>query len=322
MIVLDTATTRNALPFAELIPALKRMFTSPCEVPARLAHTVNLDGKPHGTVLLMPAWMPGSYLGVKTVCVFPRNAESGLPGLHATYVLYDAKTGVPLAQLDGNEITARRTVAASALAAAFLARKESKTLVVVGAGRVASLLAEAYSVDFRLQRVLVWNIHAKSAEALVDRLRAGGFPAELANDLKAAVGVADIVSCATLAKQPLVEGAWLRPGTHLDLIGGFTPEMRETDDDCFRKASVFVDTEEASAKSGDILIPLRHGVLAANDIKATLAGLCQGLHPGRTRAAEMTIFKSVGTALEDLAAASLVYERTRRQRSGGAGRVA
>jgi len=316
MLVVDTQATRDALRFADLIPALRQMFQAQCEVPARHAHALNLDGKLVGSLILMPAWIPGGYLGIKTVCVFPGNAARGIPTLHATYMLSDAKTGVPLAQIDGNEITARRTAAASALAGSFLARKDAKTLLVVGAGRVASLLAEAYSACFRFERILAWNVHAEKAHLLVDRLRAGGFAAEVAADLEAAVKAADIVSCATLSTRPLVEGKWLRPGTHLDLIGGFTPEMRESDDECFRNSSVFVDNEEALIKAGDLLAPIREGVFAAKNLQATLGGLCRGLHPGRTHPGEITVFKSVGIALEDLAAASLVYERMRAPGSG------
>lgn len=262
-------------------------------------------------VLLMPAWIEGSYLGIKTVCVFPSNVENGIPALHATYTLYDAKTGVPLAQIDGNEITARRTAAASALAASYLARKSAKTLLVVGAGRIGSLLADAYSAAFALARVIVWNIRSETARTLVTQLGAKGYAAELAEDLEAAVRAADIVSCATASRDPLIHGSWLRPGTHLDLIGGFTPEMRESDDACFRSASVFIDNEEALVKSGDILAPLRNGILAEQDIKGTLRGLCTGLHPGRSNPREITVFKAVGIATGDLAAAVLAYERVR-----------
>ncbi|MCY7307849.1 MAG: ornithine cyclodeaminase family protein [Rhodoferax sp.] len=310
--VFDADATRAALPFDQLIPALKRMFEHGCEVPLRHSHALcAADGKQTGTVLIMPAWQSGRYLGIKTVNIFPGNAGVGLPGLHATYMLYDASTGVPLAQLDGNEITARRTAAASALAASYLAAPDAQCLLVVGAGRVGSLLPEAYRTVLPIRRVLVWDRTPAHALALVARLQALGLDALLADDLSDAVRAADVVSCATLATEPLVRGACLRPGSHLDLIGSFTPLMREADDACFAGAAVYVDTDEAVHKSGDLLGPLSRGVFLPADIRGTLADLCGGKIPGRSSDDRRTVFKSVGTALEDLAAAVLVYESRR-----------
>lgn len=308
MKIFTTAETRNALPFDRLIAALKRMFVVGCEVPLRHTHTLTADDGSQGTVLIMPAWRADSYLGIKTINIFPGNSARGLPGLFGTYVLYDARTGEPLAQIDGTEITARRTAAASALAASLLARQNSKRLLVVGAGRVAALIPEAYRQVLPIEEVQVWARKASQAEALVDALRAGGIEASVAPDLAVAAARADVVSCATLATAPVVEGAWLSPGSHLDLIGSFTPEMRETDDACFLGASLYVDTSEALQKSGDLLGPLSRGVFSADDVRGTLAELCRGAVPGRHSEDQRTVFKSVGTALEDLAAAALVFE--------------
>jgi ornithine cyclodeaminase len=310
--ILDAAATRAALPFTRLIPALREMFAAGCEVPARHLHRID-DGRGGAvTSLLMPAWRadaegPGFY-GVKIVNVAPGNAALGLPGLHASYLLHEAATGRPLALIDGDEITARRTVAASALAASFLARTDARRLLIVGAGRVASLLPQAYREVRALGRVEVWARQRAAAEALAARWRAAGFDADATPDLEAAARAADIVSCATLATVPVVRGAWLRPGSHLDLIGSFTPAMREADDDCLRGASVHVDTEEALSKSGDLLGPIASGAFAAQELRGTLAALCRGVANGRTGADERTVFKSVGTALEDLAAAMLAYQ--------------
>lgn len=304
----NTTETRAALPFDRLIEALKRMFVEGCEVPLRHTHTLTADDGSQGTVLIMPAWRADSYLGIKTINIFPGNAARGLPGLFATYVLYDARTGEPLAQIDGNEITARRTVAASVLAASMLARPNAKRLLVVGAGRVASLIPQAYRQVLPIEAVQVWARQASQAKALVDELRDGGFEASVASDLAAAVARADVVSCATLATAPVVQGAWLSPGSHLDLIGSFTPKMREADDACFAGARLFVDTSEALQKSGDLLGPMSRGVFSAQDVCGNLAELCAGAVPGRSADDQRTVFKSVGTALEDLAAAALVFE--------------
>jgi len=304
----DTSATRQALGFDRLVPALSQMFSIGCEVPARHVHSLPIEGGSGVTVLIMPAWQAGRYFGVKTVMIAPDNSQQGLPGLHSTYLLYDARTGVPLAQMDGNEITSRRTAAASALAASYLARRTSRHLLIVGAGRVASLLAEAYRSVLPIENVSVWSRKLPAAAQLAAGVRESGFEAAPCADLAKAVADADIVSCATLSTDPLIRGEWLRDGTHLDLIGSFTPTMREADDDCFRGASIYVDTEEAWHKSGELLGPMSRGVFASSDVRGTLAQLCSGARAGRTSAVERTLFKSVGTALEDLAAAVLVYE--------------
>ena len=314
MQVFDARATRDALPFDRLVPALREMFAAGCEVPPRQVLQLGATGGPAVTSLVMPAWLPGRCYGVKTVNIAPGNAARGLPGLHSTYLLYDAATGVPLAWIDGDQITRRRTAAASALAGTWLARPDASHLLVVGAGQVARLLPAAYRTVRPIARVTVWARSAAAAEALAAELCVQGFDARRAGRLDEAAAEADIVSCATLATEPVLQGRWLRPGGHLDLIGSFTPAMREADDDCFRNAALYVDTEEALAKSGELLGPMSRGVFAAGDVRGTLAQLARGEAAGRRNDAERTVFKSVGTALEDLAAAMLVVGL-----AGGAG---
>ena len=304
----DAETTRQALPFERLIPALRAMFASGCEVPKRHVHEIGAAGAPGLTSLIMPAWLPGRYYGVKTVNIAPANAARGLPGLHSTYLLYDAVSGAPLAWIDGDQITARRTAGASALAASWLAPPHARHLLVVGAGQVARLLPDAYRVVRAIDRVTIWARSSQRAEALAAELRGRGFDARSATDLEAAVREADIVSCATLATAPLVQGRWLRRGTHLDLIGSFTPSMREADDACFAGAALYIDTEEALHKSGDLLGPMARGVFSAAQVRGSLSALARGEVKPAHAADERTVFKSVGTALEDLAAAIEVYE--------------
>lgn len=308
MKIFDAATTRGALPFERLIPALRMMFERGCVVPKRHVHELAAPDGGSLTVLVMPAWQPGGYFGVKTVNIAPGNAARGLPGLHSSYMLYDATTGVPLAQIDGNELTSRRTAAASALAASWLARTDAKRLLVVGAGRVASLLPDACRAVRPIEQVVVWARAAQRASALASVLCERGIDAAAVANLEAAVGTAHIVSCATLATEPLIRGAWLQPGSHLDLIGSFTSAMREADDACFAGASVYVDTDEALQKSGDLLGPIARGVFDPAQLRGTLRDLCRGTAGGRRSNEERTVFKAVGTALEDLAAAILVYE--------------
>jgi ornithine cyclodeaminase/alanine dehydrogenase-like protein (mu-crystallin family) len=302
----DAEQTRAPLTFDRLVAALREAFAGEATVPPRHVHTVEA-GTDRGTVLIMPAWSEAGYLGIKTINIFPGNGARGLPGLHATYVLYDAHTGVPLAMMDGNEITAHRTAAASALGASFLARHDARRLLVLGTGRVARLLPAAHASVRALDEVVVWNHRPEGAQALAAQWRAEGWNVRAASRLEAAVRDAEIVSCATLATLALVKGEWLAPGSHLDLIGSFTPQMREADPACFAGARTFVDTDEALQKAGDLLDAIAAGTLARDAVQATLAELCRGTRSGRADEGERTVFKAVGSALEDLAAATLVW---------------
>ena len=299
MIILDGAQTAAALPFDRLIPALRDAFIAGATVPLRHRHDLT-----DASLLLMPAWRQDAMFGVKVVSVFPGNGVRGLPSVSASYLLCDGETGQHLALIDGGEITRRRTAAASALAGSYLAREDARSLLIVGSGHVAGLMADAYRAVRPIESVMVWNIRPTGAERLAARL--GAKPV---SDLAAAVAQADIISCATLSREPLVRGEWLRPGTHLDLIGGFTPAMREADDEAVRRARVFIDTDAPLAEAGDLIDPIAHGVLRGEDIAGSLFSLCRGETLGRRDPAEITLFKSVGSALEDLAAAGLAYAK-------------
>ena len=307
MRVIDAANIAQALPFDQLIPALEQGFALGCEVPARQILSIPTPGGEVLTTMLMPAWVTGKFYGVKVINMSPANAARGLPGLHASYLLHDAITGVPVCLMDGDELTLRRTAAASALAASYLARQDAQHLLVVGAGRIAALLPLAYREVRDLRVVSVWARRPQEAQRLVQQWHAQGIEAQVVTDLQVAAQSADIISCATLATEPVIQGVWLQPGTHLDLIGSFTPAMREADDACWQGAAVFVDTQEALKKSGDMLGPLERGVITPHDVRADLAALCRGQAAGRESEAQRTVFKSVGTALEDLAAAMLVH---------------
>lgn len=310
MLLLSQDETREALPFPELIDALAEMFRKGCEMPVRHHHDMKVPGEPEATMLLMPAWVPGEYAGVKIVNVAPGNAARGEPAISAEYLLSDARTGKMLALIDGGELTARRTAAASALAARYLARKEAEHLLIVGTGRLSLCLIEAHMAVRPIGKVSVWGRSMEKAAAIAatasDRF---GVNAAAAANLDEAVGLADIVSAATLSNDPLIKGALLKPGAHVDLVGAFKPSMRESDDDAIRCSSVFVDTRDGCTKEGgDIVQPLTSGVLKMEDIKADLYDLTRGKHPGRGSDDEITLFKSVGAALEDLAGAILAYQ--------------
>ncbi len=305
-IVIDAARTRASLPFDRLIAALREAFTAGADVPLRHHHFMPQPDGSTATILIMPAWQR-AFVGIKIVTIFPNNGQKALPGLFSSYLLCDGETGQHIALIDGNEITSRRTAAIGALGASFLARENASKLLICGSGRIASLLADAFRAVRPIDKVAVWNVNAAGAARLVFELRARGIDASVASDLERAVGEADIVSCATLAEAPIIEGTWLKPGTHLDLIGSFTPFMREADDEVFRRGRVYVDTYDALKESGELLDPIRDGVLKPDDLAGSLAELCRGERKGRTSDGEITVFKAVGNALSDIAAAGLVY---------------
>ncbi|WP_230656486.1 ornithine cyclodeaminase family protein [Psychrobacter sp. I-STPA10] len=310
MKIFDKQQTIAAMPYDALIEAIWQMFKQGCVVPRRHIHSIDSDDA-GSTLLIMPAWQKNHYLGIKQVTIYPENSKKfGIAGLFSTYTLFDAKNGMPVAVIDGDAITCRRTVAASALAAKFLARKQSKKLLIVGAGNVARELAFAYAEVFELSTIEVWNITYERAVNLANELQAKGFSAVAVKDLKEAVSRSDIVSCATLSTDALIRREWVKKGTHIDLIGSFKPNMRETDDAMFADTCVFVDTSEALDKAGDLLSPMAAGVLNRDEVKADLEALCQGKHQGRLHDEEITVYKAVGTAMEDLAAAILVYENS------------
>lgn len=297
-----------SLDYPALIEQLRQWFAKGARVPLRHAHQVNEHQ--NDRLLLMPAWRDGEALGVKIVTAFPGNATRGVATVAATYVLLDGATGHPLALIDGEALTLRRTAAASALASSYLSRRDSRTLLVVGTGKLAPYMAAAHAVVRQFTSVLVWGRSADKARALATRLANEGLNAKAALELRHALAEADVVTCATTAATPVVEGEYVRQGTHVDLVGGFTPTMREADDALVKKSSVFVDTYVgALAEGGDVVEPIRSGILARSEVRAELAELCRGEKAGRANAQEITLFKSVGTALEDLAAATLVCAR-------------
>jgi len=305
---IDAAAVHAALPYDRLIPHLRDAFRAGGEVPLRSRfHIDAVDGGAGGTLLLMPAWQPGRHIGIKTVSVFPDNAKLGLGSVAATYLLLDARTGEPKAVIDGEAITLRRTGCASALAASYLARRDATHLLMVGAGSLAPHLIRAHCAVRKYTRIEIWNRNRARAEQAAAGLRDLGVV--VIEDLEAAVRAADTISCATLSRDPLVRGDWLKPGAHLDLVGAFTPEMHETDATALARSSVYVDNRAGALKEpGDLVTPIAAGLFSAEDVRGDLFDLCRADATARKTDSEITLFKSVGLALEDLAAAELVVE--------------
>lgn len=307
MQIFDADQVRARLAPGRLVQELRRAFADEgrIEVPER-AH-LRVDDELDATLLVMPAWERGRYVGVKVVGHYPRNGERGLPGILGSYLLADATTGQPLAVLDATELTPWRTAAASALAADHLAPQQVREHLLVGAGKVAAAAPACYATVREVGLTRVWARDPARAQPLVDRLRADGYAAEVATDLRAAVRTADVITAATSATAPLILGEDVTPGTHVDLIGAFSPSMVEADEALVTAASVFVDGPEA-LHAGDLAGPLARGTLTEAGVRGTLADLVSGRHTGREDETEVTLFKSVGTALEDLVAAAVVLE--------------
>jgi ornithine cyclodeaminase len=314
MRVFSAEDVDKALDFPALIDALRAAMRGGFVAPTRHHHAIERGGEPQATHLLMSAWTEsgsraGLYLGAKIVNVFPGNAARGLPAVAGLYVLQSGVTGETLATLDGTRLTLWRTAAASALAAGHLARPGAKRLLVVGAGALAPHLARAHASVRRLDEIAVWNRNPEGARRVAASLMDLGLPAHAVDSLEMAVARADVISCATLAAQPLIRGAWLREGQHLDLVGAFTMQMREADDEALRRARIFIDTEAACLEGGDVAVALKSGAIARADVAADLAALLRGAE-GRRSETEITLFKSVGAAIEDLAAAMLVWRKS------------
>jgi ornithine cyclodeaminase len=307
MMHLDASALAARLDRRALVEALDTAFRKPHTVPPRVHWEVAAaqSGERAGTLLVMPAWSVGGALGIKVVTVFPDNALRGLPAVAASYLLLDAGTGQPRALLDGAELTLRRTGAASALASSYLSLAGASRLTMVGTGRLAPHLIESHAAVRPIREVRIWGRHPERAEAMAALLNRAGLSVEAAPDLEAAVRWADIVSCATLSQQPLVLGEWLEPGQHLDLVGAFTPQMCECDDRAISRAELYVDTRAgALAESGEIIGALERKVIDRSALKAELSELGSGRF-ARIGTSVITLFKSVGSALEDLVAAEL-----------------
>ncbi len=313
MRVIDAAAIDRSLDFPRLIEALAQAFRHGLETPVRHHHHIHRPDA-DATLLLMPAWTKAeaapAYLGTKIVTVFPGNAKRSLPSVAGLYLLMDGATGMPLAALDGARLTLWRTAAASALAARSMARAEASRLLMVGAGALAPFLIRAHMSVRPIREVAIWSRTPASAEALAGQLAAEGLPVRASADLEGEARRADIVSCATLSTSPLIQGDWLAPGAHLDLVGAFNLSMRESDDAALQRARVVVDTPAALNEGGDVAVAIKAGTYEAEQVLGDLRALVSGDILVRRGDQDVTLFKSVGTALEDLAAAILVWETT------------
>ena len=315
MLNISASDVDRSLTYSGLVETLRNAFREGAIQPVRHHHTVEHPQGAGSTLLLMPAWTDfansasgDGHIGVKIVTVSPDNNAIGKPAVMGVYLLLDGKTGEPLALIDGQRLTTWRTACASALAATYLAREDASKLLVIGAGALSPFLARAHSAVRPIREIRIWNRTRSRAEAVAESLKAEGLNVSVADDLDESVGWADIVSSATISDAPLVKGEFLKPGTHVDLVGAFTPTLRESDDAAVARARVYVDTRAGATKeAGDIVQAIASGVLTSEGIVGDLFELTRGKAQGRQSADEITLFKSVGAALEDLAAGIAVY---------------
>ncbi|HEY1505674.1 MAG TPA: ornithine cyclodeaminase family protein [Stellaceae bacterium] len=312
MRVLGYDATVAALEFPPLVEALRQAFrkTDFASPPADL-HTLAVPGEPTASLIVLPAWLPGKNFGVRLTTNFPGNAGRGQHVRGGCYVLGDGTTGEILAMVDGPALTVRRTAAASALAATYLARAESERMLMIGTGALAAHLIAAHASVRPIHNVLVWGRDHSKAARLAQRMTRRNLKVAPAEDLEKAVRGADIVCCATSARAPILKGAWLPEGVHVDLVGGRTPQMREADDEVMMRARIFVDVREAAEQqAGDIVQPLASGVITSFDITGDLFELTRGDRAGRRFHNQITLFKSVGHALEDLTGAQVALDNS------------
>lgn len=312
IIQIDSNFIEENTDFNELISEIKNHFSSnEVIVPMRHHHdfpnpAVNADS----TLLLMPAWNPSKNAGVKIVTVSPENGQFDMPSIQGTYIYFDAIKGSIKAILEAKNLTVKRTAAASALASSFLSKPDSSSLLMIGTGALSTNLIKAHASVRPIKEVFIWGRNFDKATKIVNQLHNENFSATPVKSIEDKISEVDIVSCATLSKTPLVLGKHLKEGQHIDLVGAYKKDMREADDKTISKASVFVDTFQGGLKeSGDIVIPLQNETLNEEDIKADLFHLCSNQKTGRTSEKEITLFKSVGHALEDLAAANYYYNK-------------
>jgi ornithine cyclodeaminase len=307
MRVIDGEAIRKALTFEMLVDAMESAHRRP-----RMEVQDGLLGSEQEQYLVRHAVDRGRFMASKLVTSFPANLVEGkLPAVQAVCVLFDGQNGRPLAVIDGTELTYWRTAADSALGAKLLAQPNPETMLVIGAGELSRWLVRAHrAVRPSLRHVLIWNRNGKRGVELAASLKAEGVAAEATPDLQGATRVADLITTCTRSHEPLVKGADLKPGVHLDLVGGYTPETREADDEVARRALIFVDRRESAFHGvGDILQPIASGAIRETDVLGDLYDLVGGIVDGRSSPKDITFYKNAGGGHLDLMTAEIIFER-------------
>ena len=307
---LDWEAVHRLADYPSVVDAIARMYAAGCDAMDRMIMSQPTVDGDEGDFLMQPAWMRGRAFGIKIANVFPSNEKRGLPSILGVSILFDGNTGELLGCIDGPAETMIKTACNSAVASRFLARSDASTMLMMGAGKLAPYLIAAHASVRPIRRVLVWNRTVEKAKALAGRLSEPGFKVEAAADAAEAAAQADLVSCATYAAQPILKGRWLKRGAHVDLVGSYRPDLRESDDEVLSRAGrLFVDARFSTVEvSGDVIEPLKRGIIRPDDV-TDLFELAQGRKLGRRSDDEITVFKSGGGGHEDLATAVMLYER-------------
>jgi ornithine cyclodeaminase len=314
MLMLDAETIMNQLSYPTLVDQLRLMHLGPKALHSDLLMESTDASDITNHFFVRAGWQPGQAIGAKIVSIFPGNNQArAWPSIQAVYVLFDGRNGTPVACLDGTAITYLKTATDSALGARLLAREGISSMLMIGAGEMARHLITAHcAIHPSIERVYVWNRTPAKAEQLCQ----GELPKQFGQvafsaveDLAQYAAKVDLISSATATTTPLIKGEWLQKGTHVDLVGAFTAEMREADDECLRRASLFVDARETTIEHiGELMIPIAKSVIKADDIRADLADLCQNRHPGRSSADEITLYKNGGGGHLDLMLARIMVK--------------
>ena len=310
MRIIGAAAVECALDYRLLIERLRQAFRSGDIATEAHRHAISrLEGDP-ATLVVAPAWQVDRHIGIRVATLFTDNPGSDLPTRMGAYLLLSGRTGAPMALIDGPSLAARRAAATSALAASYLARQDCNRLLMVGAGTMAPYLIQAHSGVRPINNVLLWSRNARRAQRLARSLDRRHLRVMATDDLRSACEGAHIICCATPTHDPVIPGQWLQSGQHVDLVGGVAPDMREVDDEAIARSRVFVDSRDgAMAVAGDIIQPLAAGVLREDDIAGDLFNLTRGDRAGRRFYSQITLFKSAGSGIADLAAAQLVVQQ-------------
>lgn len=310
MRVIEAADVHRVLEFPLVIEALRATFGGEASAPPRLMYRLDGD-RSHDVFALLPAWSD-DVVGVKAFTYLPENATKGDEVLHANILLFDRKSGVPLALVEGRSVTFWRTAAMTALAADYLARRDATRLLVCGTGNLSPYLALAHAAIRPVREIGIWGRSREKAARVVEELRGrcADLDIRVVDDLASVASESDIICCATASREPIILGEWVRPGTHASFIGNHERDARECDTEMVVKSRIYVDSRvNVLNEAGEILIPIAEGRLRESDVVGELSELCAGRVAGRASEEEITLFKSVGTALADLAAARLVAQR-------------
>ena len=309
---IDAEQVHRICEFSRLIDGLSQLHQQPTEEMRDLLLTQPTAAESDNSFFIRAAWQHDRAMGAKIISIIPANSANDLPAIQAVYVLLDGKNGLPLAAIDGTVMTYYKTAADSALGARYLARQEVETMLMVGAGDMAPYLIDAHqAVRPSIRKILLWNRTTRGAFELAGRLKTGKIQVEVIENLAAAVKQADLICCATRTTEPLIKGQWLRAGTHVDLVGAFTPDMREADDQTIRRSRLFVNSRLTTiGEIGELMIPIKNGVISEADVLADHYDLCRNKHPGRTSDQEITVFKNGGGGHVDLMTARFIYEQS------------